>query len=159
MNQAQTLPAIAGLEVMAASDQTAIMRTLERALGAFARRDADMLEGVYSDDADWVNAFGSIKRGSAEIIDYLRGLFADANFNDGKPVAPPKLALRRLDDDHVVASCHLQVTGQGLIGGGSISLRDNRSLHVLSRQPDGTWRIVSAMFMDARQDQSYAGHS
>jgi len=38
-----------------------------------------MLTGVYSDDADWVNAFGSVKRGNLEIVNYLRGLFADDN--------------------------------------------------------------------------------
>ena len=37
--------------------------------------------------------------------------------------------------------------------------RDNRSLHVLQRQSDGTWPVVSEIYMDANRDQSYAGHS
>ena len=45
---------------------------------------------MYSDDADWVNAFGTVKRGSKEIVDYLRGLFADDNFNRGEPDGPPR---------------------------------------------------------------------
>jgi uncharacterized protein (TIGR02246 family) len=159
MEQPQTALSIVGLDAMETGDRKAIATTIGQALTGFALRNADIMSDVYSDDADWVNAFGSVKHGNAEIINYLRGLFADANFNDGKPVAPPELSLRRLNNDNVVVSCHLQVTGQGLVGGGSIALRDNRSLHVVSRQNDGSWRIVSAMFMDARQDQSYAGHS
>lgn len=155
----QTALAISNIETMEADDRAAITRTIEHNLAGFAKRDAEMLKDVYTDDTDWVNAFGSVKRGGAEILDYLRGLFADQNFNDGKPVAPPVLALRRLDADHAVVSCHLQVSGQGLVGGGSIALRDNRSLHVVSRQADDSWRIVSSMFMDARQDQSNVGHS
>jgi hypothetical protein len=46
--------------------------------------------------------------------------------------------------------------GQGLVGGGTIPLRDNFSLRVLQRQPDGRWQIVSEMYMDARTDQTYA---
>lgn len=159
MAETQTMLRINGIEAMEEADRAAIGGTIGRALMAFASRNVALLQGVYSDDADWVNAFGSVKRGDAEITGYLNGLFADDNFNDGEPVAPPELALRRLDRDHAVVSCHLQVSGQGLVGGGSIALRDNRSLHVVSRQGDGGWQIVSSMFMDARQDASYAGHS
>lgn len=158
MSDTQETTKISGLEAMATADREAIAGTIGRALGAFAFRNADMLQGVYSGDADWVNAFGSVKRGGPQIVDYLRGLFADDNFNDGHPAAPPELKLRRLDADNAVVSVHLPVAGQGLIGGGAIALRDNRSLHVVSRQEDGAWQIVSAIFMDARQDESYAGH-
>jgi hypothetical protein len=51
-------------------------------LVGFDKRNMDLLEAVYIDEADWVNALGSVNVGRAEIIDYLRGLFADKNFND-----------------------------------------------------------------------------
>ena len=38
---------------------------------------------AYSDDADWVNAFGTVKRGRDDIAEYLRGLLRDQNFNRG----------------------------------------------------------------------------
>ncbi|WP_156374187.1 hypothetical protein [Cellulomonas sp. Leaf334] len=44
-------------------------------------------------------------------------------------------------------------------GGGAIPLRDNHSLHVLRRQTDGSWLIVSEMYSDSRTDHSYAHHS
>jgi uncharacterized protein (TIGR02246 family) len=118
-----------------------------------------MLEAVYSDDADWVNAFGTVRTGRAEIVAYLRGLFADANFDAGKLVAPPESRLRRLGDTVVAVSTHLRIIGQGLVGGGTIDMRDNHSLHILQRQPGGRWLVVSEIYMDARQDRTYAGGS
>ncbi len=57
------------------ADQEAIGKTLLTLLEAFDDRDAEPLLGVYSDDADRVNAFGTVKRGRDEIVEYLRGLF------------------------------------------------------------------------------------
>jgi uncharacterized protein (TIGR02246 family) len=156
MDQPSKLP---GLEAMPPEDQKAIGATLSALLGGFSKRDAAMLEAVYSDDADWVNAFGTVRTGRAEIVAHLRGLFADANFDAGKLVAPPESRLRRLSDTVVAVSTHLRITGQGLVGGGTIDLRDNHSLHILQRQPDGRWLVVSDMYMDARPDQTYAGGS
>jgi ketosteroid isomerase-like protein len=70
----------------------------------------------------------------------------------------PDCTLRRLDDHNVVVIAHLQIAGQGLVGGGEITLRDNRSVHVVSRQTDGAWRIVTQLFQDARTDTSYINH-
>lgn len=154
-----TLLTIDGLEHMPAADQRTIADTVGKLLGGFIRRDADALMQVYASDADWVNAFGSVKRGAAEIVSYLRGLFADGNFNEGRMVASPKNRLRRLTGDVVTVSTHLRIAGQGLVGGGAIPMRDNHSLRVLQKQADGGWLIVSEMYMDANTEQSYAGHS
>lgn len=148
-----------GLDFFPIPDQEALLNTLRSLLFGFQQRDADMLLDVYTADADWVNAFGSVKKGATEIVDYLRGLFADANFNDGKLVAPPQSTIRSVSENVAVASTHLQVSGQGLVGGGSIAMRDNHSLHVLQKQPDARWKVISEMYMDARTDRSYVNHS
>ena len=144
---------------LAPDDQQAIGKTLLTLLASFHNRDAEALSAVYSDDADWVNAFGSVKQGRQEILTYLRGLFADANFNAGTLKAPPQSSIRVLTDDVVIVSTHLLIEGQRLLDGGVIDERDNHSLHVLQRQSDGTWPVVSEIYMDANRDQSYAGHS
>ncbi|MGH3521604.1 MAG: hypothetical protein ACRDUT_08855 [Mycobacterium sp.] len=41
-------------------------------LTGFRHRDAEALRAVDSDDADRVNAFGTVKHGREEIVDYLR---------------------------------------------------------------------------------------
>ncbi|WP_136625639.1 hypothetical protein [Mycobacterium innocens] len=107
----------------------------------------------------WINAFGTVRRGSEQITAYLRGLFADKNFNDGRVVAGPDCTVRRLDRDHALIHAHLQIEGRGLVAGGAIARRDNHSLRVVSRHADNSWRIVSEMFMDVRQDHSYVNHS
>ena len=134
------------------ADQDAIGITLIALLTGFRERDADKLVGVYTDDADWVNAFGSVKKGSNEIVAYLRGLFADDNFNAGKLKAPPESTVRVLTSEVVLVSAHLQVEGQKLVDGGVIEERDNFSLRVLQRQTDGRWLIVSEMYNDANRE-------
>ena len=141
------------------TDQDAIGVTLISLLTGFQERDVDKLANVYSGDADWVNAFGTVKRGADEIIDYLRGLFADDNFNAGSLKTPPEASFRVLTPDVVLVNAHLQVEGQKLVGGSEIEIRDNHSLRVLQRQPDGTWLIVSEMYNDANQEKTYEGHS
>jgi len=140
-------------------DQDAIGATLISLMTGFRERDAEKLVGIYSADADWVNAFGTVKKGGEEIVEYLRGLFSDANFNAGQLKAPPETALRVLSPEVVLVSAHLQVEGQKLVGGGEIEVRDNFSLRVLQRQKDATWLIVSEMYNDANREQTYSGHS
>jgi uncharacterized protein (TIGR02246 family) len=140
---------------LAPADQEAIGKTLLTLLKAFDDRDAEPLLGVYSDDADWVNAFGTVRRGREDIVEYLRGLFADGNFNRGELAGPPETSFKVLTSDVVLVSAHLQVKGQGLLGGGTLD-RDNFSLRALQRRDDGTWLIVSEMFQDANTETTYA---
>ncbi len=141
------------------ADQEAIGTTLISLLSGFQERNADKLVGIYTSDADWVNAFGSVKKGGGEIVEYLRGLFSDDNFNAGTLKAPPETSIRVLTPDVVLVSAHLQVEGQKLVGGGEIEERDNYSLRVLQRQSDGTWLIVSEMYNDANRETTYENHS
>lgn len=96
-----------------------------------------------------------MKQGHDQIVAYLRGLFADENFNAGTLEAPPEIAIRVLTPEVVLVSAHLRVAGQKLVGGGEIPERDNRSLRVLHRQPDGSWLIVSEMYNDANREATY----
>jgi uncharacterized protein (TIGR02246 family) len=152
-------PASTDVSSLPQADQDAIGATLLRLMAGFQERDVGKLTDVYSTDADWVNAFGTVKKGSDEILAYLRGLFADDNFNAGTLKAPPEITIRALTPEVVLVSAHLQVEGQGLMGGGDIDQRDNFSLRVLQRQADGTWSIVSEMFNDANRDETYRADS
>jgi uncharacterized protein (TIGR02246 family) len=137
-------------------DQQAIALTLGLLQQAFAARDAQKLSAVYTDDADWVNAFGTRKRGGADIVDYLRGVFADGNFNAGTLVAEPEITLRVLDAETVAVSGRLRIRGQRLLDGGVMEERDNHSIRIVQRQGDGRWLIVSEMYMDANREPSRA---
>ncbi len=152
-------PSSTDLSSLPRVDQEAIGATLLNLMAGFQERNVDKLADIYSSDADWVNAFGTVKKGSDEILDYLRGLFADDNFNAGTLKAPPEIAIRVLTPDVVLVSAHLPVEGQGRVGGGELEERDNFSLRVLQRQADGTWPIVSEMFNDANQEETYRTQS
>jgi len=140
------------------ADQDAIGATLISLLTGFRERNAEKLVGIYTADADWVNAFGSVKKGGDEIVEYLRGLFSDDNFNAGTVKAPPETSMKVLTPEVVLVSAHLQVEGQKLVGGGEIEVRDNHSLRVLHRQADGSWLIASEMYNDANREQTYESH-
>jgi ketosteroid isomerase-like protein len=84
-----------------------------------------------------------------------QGLFADDNFNRGELAGPPETRFRALTSEVVLVSAHLQVKGQGLVGGKTLD-RDNFSLRALQRQSDGSWLIVSEMFQDANTEATYA---
>ncbi len=149
---------VASKAKLSPDDQQAMSRTLALLMRGFAERNADLLADVYSDDADWINAFGSRKRGAAEIVTYLRGLFNDANFNEGEVIAPPEVTLRILNPETAVVSAHLRIRGQRLING-ELLHRDNHSIRILQRRAAADWVIVSEMYMDAHTEQSYSGHS
>ena len=150
-------PADNDLSLLPQSDQDAIATTLGNLMSGFAERDVGRLAGVYTADTDWVNAFGTVKRGEAEIVEYLRGLFADDNFNAGVLKAAPEVRMRALSREILLVSAHLQIEGQKLVGGGMIPERDNYSLRVLQRQADGRWLIVSEMYNDANHEVTHEG--
>ena len=136
------------------ADQAAIATTLGALLTGFTERNADALSPVYSDDADWVNAFGTTKKGGTEIVEYLRGSSPTPTSTRASwPRRREHRAAAHRRRHHRVT--HLRVEGQGLVGGGEIAVRDNHSLRIVQRQPDGRWLIVSEMYMDARTDATY----
>ena len=44
---------------------------------AWGSGDASALASIYSEDAEWMNAFGQVRRGSGAIEAYLGDLFKD----------------------------------------------------------------------------------
>ena len=71
-------------------DQQALGKTLLTLLTGIRDRDAEALQAVYSDDADWVNAFGTVKRGRAEIVDYSGACSSMTTSTAASPRARPK---------------------------------------------------------------------
>lgn len=138
----------------------AVIDGVEAALGrreqAFEDLNADLLEDLYTEDADWMNAYGTRRRGSAEIVAYLRELFADPRFAAGSPAGPPQVEIRQVAPRVAIASTYLEIEGQERIDGTRLPRRRNHSMKILLQQPDGRWRIVSEMYMDAREEVTHA---
>jgi uncharacterized protein (TIGR02246 family) len=136
-------------------DATAIGQTLRTLQVAFRTRNADLLNDVYVDDADWTNAFGTTLSGRDAIVDYLRGLFADAHFAAGQMINPPQVSIRPVSQDVVVVKIYTEIAGQQTVDGQELPVRRNHSLKVLAHQDDGRWLVVSEIYMDARDDTTY----
>lgn len=100
-----------------------------------------------SGDADWVNAFGSRKRGSASIVDYLSGLFEEGNFNAGMLVGEPESRVRVLSPEVATVSTHPAVharwsfvvrTASRLVRSRWLLTRSGRHLNLTSQRSTGT---------------------
>lgn len=136
-------------------DRTAIDQLMNRFYKGFAERDADLLDGLYTDDADWTNAFGHEETGNDAIIAYLRGLFADPAFNAGKIVSKPDITVLEINENAVMVKTFLKIKGQKTVGGKNLPLRHNYSMKLLARQPNESWKIKADMYMDARTEVTY----
>jgi uncharacterized protein (TIGR02246 family) len=137
-------------------DQQAVGEVMMKVAGAFRSLDATGIEDLYSEDADWTNAFGTSKKGAAEIAAYLTKLFADEHFGAGKPVGPPEVSMRFVSHDICVVRTYMEREGQETSSGEKLPVRRNHSLKVIRREGDG-WKIVSDIYMDARDDETLAG--
>lgn len=130
------------------ADAEMIGQTLLALAEGFRTRDADAMRELYVDDADWTNAYGTTLSGRDAIVNHLRRLFADAGFRTGAAVGRPRMQLRLVGSDVVVAKTYEEVRDQERAQG----LRRAHSLKVLAKQPDGSWKIESEMFMDACEE-------
>jgi uncharacterized protein (TIGR02246 family) len=137
-------------------DQQAVGELMMKLAEAFRSLDASGVEELYSEDADWTNAFGTSKKGAAEIAAYLKELFADEHFGAGKPVGPPEASMRFVSNDICVFKTYLEREGQETSSGEKLAVRRNHSLKVIRREQGG-WKIVSDIYMDARDDETFAG--
>jgi len=135
------------LSALPEADQQAIADTLLGFLQGFKDRNADLLKDVYADDAEWMNVFGTVKSGAAEIVDHLRELFAGEKFTHRELVGPPAATFQVVTPDVVVVTSHIIFRDRSESGGAVLN-DDNCAQQVLRREAGGVWRIVSTMVKD-----------
>ncbi len=136
-------------------DEAEIGKVLEKLYQGFAERDAEGMREVYVEDADWTNAFGRTLKGRDAIVDYLKELFADPNFAQGKLVKAPEVSIRPVGADTAAAKVYTEIAGQRTTDGGTLPVRRNHSLKLIGRQRDGSWKIISEIYMDARDEVTH----
>lgn len=121
----------------------------------YQTRDVSLWEDLYTDDADWTNAFGISCTGPEEIMDYVGGLFEDERDLGPKNfVQEPQFDIRPVSDDVCVVRTYTEIADQKISEDEHIN-RHNFSLKVLTRQEDGRWLIASEIYMDANPVDSY----
>ena len=130
-------------------DFTAIRDVLMKGGAAWGQGDATTLASFYSEDAEWMNAFGQIRRGSEAIEDYLGDLFEDqdeemAEFEEQSGAA---ISLRYIGDDVAIFHAVTRSTRMGALEGAEE--RRVHSTQVLEKRGD-EWVIVHEHISDAR---------
>ncbi len=130
-------------------DREAIMNVLRMSGQAWGEGDAKKLASFYSDDAEWMNAFGQIRRSSADIEHYLTELFAedDEGMGEGEAQNGGAISLRYIGDDVAVFHGYTLSVRTGVLEGA-----DQRRVHSTSilEKRDGVWLIVHEHISDAR---------
>jgi len=64
--------------------------------------------------------------------------------------------MRFVSNDICVFKTYLEREGQETSSGEKLPVRRNHSLKVIRREPGG-WKIISDIYMDARDDETFAG--
>lgn len=136
-------------------DAEEIGKTLKLQMKGFQTRDVSAWESIYTEDADWTNAFGISRTGPEEIMDYVDGLFEqEGDLGPRNFVQEPQFDIRMLSDEVCVVRTYTEIEDQKVSQDETINRR-TFSQKVLTRQDDGRWLIASELFMDANQVGSY----
>ncbi|MEM8983097.1 MAG: SgcJ/EcaC family oxidoreductase [Pseudomonadota bacterium] len=150
----EPLPAFVTIGEPASDEDMDAIREVLRGTGrGWGQGDAEMVASGYSDDAEWMNAFGQIRRSSAAIRDYLTELFsaqddAMAEFEEQNAAS---ISLRFIGDNVAIYHGVTRSTRMGALEGAD--LRRVHNTTVLEKR-DGQWLIVHEHISDARPAES-----
>lgn len=85
---------------------------------AFAKRGLDTAAAVYTEDAEWINAFGDKETGRDNIRDKLADLLSNEQFTAGETVGKPTGSVTILTDTTAVGWTYQEIEGQKIVGVG-----------------------------------------
>ena len=129
-------------------EEAAVGQTLMQMAMAFAQRDADAAASVYTEDVEWLNAFGDWVTGRENVHAKLAELFSTEEFDAGRIVGEPTGSVRIIGEDTAVGWTYQEIEEQQIVDTDkTIPLRKNHSLAVLVKRDDA-WLITAHMFMD-----------
>jgi ketosteroid isomerase-like protein len=153
----------------AESDSEAILALMGRFGRAWGNQDIEGAVAAYAEDAEWVNAFGDVRRGHAEMRDQFTSLFERFESGSGMPdeeegsergeldaaeaAAEPAMARGPISMRYVgpeVAVLHSYVESDWGVNRDGEGLRRVHMTWVLEKRR-GEWLIVHHMIMDARR--------
>jgi uncharacterized protein (TIGR02246 family) len=108
--------------------------------------DASPLRNDYADDADWLNAFGTRFKGSADILKFMTAVVKRPSVKDRHTTwDEPKIRFVRADV--ALATRDYKTIGHKTPDGHEMPERHTHSTWLLTKQ-QGVWRIVSQVISD-----------
>jgi uncharacterized protein (TIGR02246 family) len=139
-------PALQSAPADSTADTTAIRAIVDHWRQAWDTFDASALRNDYADDADWLNAFGTRFKGSADILKFMTAVVKRPNVKDRRTTwEDPKIRFVRADV--ALATRDYKTIGHRTPQGQEMPERHTHSTWLLTKQ-DGVWRIVSQVISD-----------
>jgi uncharacterized protein (TIGR02246 family) len=136
------------------ADRQLVVAAIDRWDRAWEVKDPALGAQDYSEDADWVNAFGMQRAGRGAIQDTLAEVFGLPFVAAGESRTMAH-DVRFLGDDVAVVATRVERRGQLSPAGESLGVRHTSHLRVFERR-EGRWLIVSHLISDARDRQAPA---
>ena len=115
-------------------------------------KDPELAARDYSEDADWINAFGMAVTGRAEIEKVLARVFS-YDFVMAGDSTTLQQDIRFPGCDTALVHTYRERTGQRNPDGSSLGIRKIHHLRVFALV-DGNWQIVSHLISDARDRET-----
>lgn len=132
-------------------DRVIIEQIIENWNKGWQTKDPKLAARDYSNDANWINAFGMRKTGRSEIEMFLKEVFS-LPFVMGAESQPVEQSIRMIEPNVALAITRVERTGQRTPSGDELGVRHTSHLRVLVKFRDG-WKIVSHLISDARDPQ------
>jgi uncharacterized protein (TIGR02246 family) len=160
MKNLLTISCLSLLIITTASGQTARQKNdqlqIEKAITnwetAWRTKNVQLAAQDYSNDADWTNAFGMIRKGRVEIESVLRDVFALPFVMVGNSkTIEQKVTFLKPDVATVVT--RVEREGQKMRSGETLPVRKTSHLRIFIRE-NGRWQIVNHLISDARETEA-----
>jgi uncharacterized protein (TIGR02246 family) len=147
---AQTAPPTAKqaatVQVRTGEDEAAIRTIVNHWQQSWENFDASVLAEDYTEDADWLNAFGVRIKGGAKIVEFVSKVVKRATVQ-GRHTTWGEPTVRFVRPDVALASRDYTTVGHKTLNGQEMPQRNTHSTWLLTK--DGArWRIASQVICD-----------
>ena len=135
-----------------AEARAAVNKLIEAFTHSWASQDVEAHMAMFSEDAEWINAYARMFRGKDELSVFLeQRLFPNwpINVSQQEMANAIMISVRYLGDDAAVI--HMATDGQRGPSTISDELLRRTHLHLVAEERDGDWFIVHIAIMDARE--------
>ena len=127
-------------------DEAAIRAIINHWQQTWENFDASVLAGDYSDDADWLNAFGVRLKGGAKIVNFVSTVVKRPNVQ-GRHTTWGEPTIRFVRSDVALAYRDYSTVGHKTPNGQEMPERKTHSTWLLTKD-GGRWRIARQVISD-----------
>jgi uncharacterized protein (TIGR02246 family) len=133
-------------EAASADNEAAVRAVVLHWQQSWENFDASVLQGDYTDDADWLNAFGVRIKGGAKIVEFVSRVVKRSNVQ-GRQTTWEEPVVRLVRPDVAVAYRDYKTVGHKTFDGTEMPLRTTHATWFLIKE-SGKWRITSQVISD-----------